>query len=386
MRSHSYINSIRVIIDEYDGEMPLAPWLKHFFRTDKKFGSKDRKTIGHACYCYYRLGNAFAQTPFTERLFMALFLASTEANLILREQRPDWNDRVTLSLSEKIDFIKAHNEINFLFPWKDSLSNEINKEEFNLSFLIQPDLFLRIRPRKKDRVLKKLDQAQVSYNLINEDAVRLSNSTKIEDILSLDEEIVIQDLNSQNVLNPLKQIFPKEKQFREWDCCAASGGKSILLHDHYPAAQITVSDVRESILTNLRNRFKRAGINNYSQFVADISAPDFHHKKNYDLIICDAPCSGSGTWGRTPEQIRFFKKEKIEHYTTLQKKIAANAAKHVKTGGYFLYITCSVFTCENEEVVQYIQQETGLQPKNIHYFKGYNQKADTLFTALFANH
>ncbi|HWJ28173.1 MAG TPA: hypothetical protein VNS32_16640, partial [Flavisolibacter sp.] len=196
MRSHSYINSIRVIIDEYDGEMPLAPWLKHFFRTDKKFGSKDRKTIGHACYCYYRLGNAFAQTPFTERLFMALFLASTEANLILREQRPDWNDRVTLSLSEKIDFIKAHNEINFLFPWKDSLSNEINKEEFNLSFLIQPDLFLRIRPRKKDRVLKKLDQAQVSYNLINEDAVRLSNSTKIDDILSLDEEIVIQDLNS----------------------------------------------------------------------------------------------------------------------------------------------------------------------------------------------
>lgn len=383
MRSHSYINSVRSIIDEYDGTMPLAAWLKQFFRTNKKFGSKDRKIISHACYCYHRLGNAFAQKPFHDRLLIAVYLCSTEPNLILQEQKPEWNERINQSPQEKINDLDANTELTHLFPFKDSISNEINITDFNLSFLIQPDLFLRIRPNRKYAVIKKLDNASIPYELLNENAIRLSNSTKIEDILVIDEDVVIQDLNSQKVLDPLHTFIPKDNRFSFWDCCAASGGKSILLHDEYPLAQITVSDVRDSIIVNLRNRFKRAGITNYHHFVADISSPIYQNKNKYNLIICDAPCSGSGTWGRTPEQLRFFKAEKINHYQSLQKKIAANAAKSVKPQGYFLYITCSVFTQENEEVVQFIQKETGLQLNSMHYFKGYNQKADTLFAALF---
>jgi len=48
-----------------------------------------------------------------------------------------------------------------------------------------------------------------------------------------------------------------------------------------------------------------------------------------------------------------------------------------------LYITCSVFKNENEEVVKFISEQLSLQLLNMEYLKGYNQKADTLFTALF---
>ncbi|HYK56845.1 MAG TPA: Fmu (Sun) domain-containing protein, partial [Flavisolibacter sp.] len=103
----------------------------------------------------------------------------------------------------------------------------------------------------------------------------------------------------------------------------------------------------------------------------------------FDLVICDAPCSGSGTWSRTPEQLKFFKKEKIEQYAQLQKSIALNAAKSVKLQGYFLYITCSVFKKENEEVVAFIKANTPLQLVSSKYFMGYDRRADTLFAALF---
>ena len=105
--------------------------------------------------------------------------------------------------------------------------------------------------------------------------------------------------------------------------------------------------------------------------------------ESFDLIICDAPCSGSGTWGRTPEQLSRFQKEKIEDYATLQKAIAVNASKCLKEEGLFFYITCSVFRRENEDVVEHIRQEAKLRLIEQRYVKGYEEKADTLFTALF---
>ena len=202
-------------------------------------------------------------------------------------------------------------------------------------------------------------------------------------MLEPDVDAVIQDYSSQQVLGPLGRVIDVATKFSCWDCCAASGGKSILLRDHYHHAELTVSDLRESILFNLRNRFKRAGIKNYTSFVADLSLVDLPVKKIFDLVICDAPCSGSGTWSRTPEQLLFFKNEKVIDYSSLQKKIALNATKGVRQGGYFLYITCSVFSKENEGVVEFIRSECGMQLLSAEYIKGYQEKADTLFTALF---
>ena len=80
----------------------------------------------------------------------------------------------------------------------------------------------------------------------------------------------------------------------------------------------------------------------------------------------------------------FFKKEKIEHYSNLQKKIVSNASKSLKKNGFLLYITCSVFEKENEELVKYAGENLSLQLQAMQYLKGYDKKADTLFVALFS--
>lgn len=385
MHSHSYLNTASFIIQTYDGDVPLASWLKQFFKADKKFGSKDRKNISHACYCFFRLGNAFEGLSTEERILAALFLCSDTSNKILEELKPEWNEKASLPLDEKISVLSAQEEIKEIFPFSSEVSKEIELSRFNLSFLNQPNLFLRTKPGKNEKVLSRLQNAGVQFVLLNHKCIQLSNQTKVDEIVSIDEDVIIQDYNSQRTIELFKnhRLQTTNYKLSAWDCCAASGGKSILFHDYFPDAQITVSDVRESILINLQKRFKRAGIKNYDSFVADVSSPHFSIKRKFDLVICDAPCSGSGTWSRTPEQLHFFKKERIEHYADLQKKIVLNASKAVKKGGYFLYITCSVFQKENEEVVDYIQNDLTLQLIAMEYLKGYDKKADTLFTALF---
>jgi 16S rRNA (cytosine967-C5)-methyltransferase len=272
-----------------------------------------------------------------------------------------------------------------IFPWKEKISGQLDALMFERSFLIQPDVYLRLRPGKDRQVKHKLIQAGIPFQEINQECLALENSTSIDKVITLDQEAVIQDLNSQQVIQPVDRVFEKQQSFSVWDCCAASGGKSILLADHFLAARLTVSDIRESILINLRSRFKRAGIHSYTFFQANVGDPAFQLKERYDLVIADVPCSGSGTWSRSPEQLLFFDPAKLEHYTTLQKKIALNVAKQVKEKGYFLYITCSIFKEENERIIAYLQQHTSLKLISSNYYIGYDKKADTLFAALFSN-
>src|SRR5690606_8193418 len=101
----------------------------------------------------------------------------------------------------------------------------------------------------------------------------------------------------------------------------------------------------------------------------------------FDLVIADVPCSGSGTWSRTPEQLYYFGKEKIQLYASRQRKILEHVTGNAKPGGYLLYCTCSVFRKENEEQVQYLQ-DAGWTVVQQEILTGYNMRADTLFAAL----
>lgn len=384
MRSHSYINSAKTILQDYDGTLPFAAWIKQFFKAHKKYGSKDRREITHLCYSYFRLGSAFEMEPAEERMLLGVFLSSSENSFVLSELKPDWNQGIHRPLTEKIHLLKAEKEVERLFPFANEISEEIDQKQFAGSFLQQPLLYLRIRPGNKDKVLNKLRHAQINFDEVSADCIALANSSKTDEVLELNKEAVVQDVNSQSVLDLLPAALKEHKKIEVWDCCAASGGKSILLHDRFPAVSLTVSDVRESILRNLKKRFEQAGIRNYRSFTFDLAhSPLTLPHPPFDIIICDAPCSGSGTWSRTPEQLWFFKKEKIDQYAQLQKSISLNAVKSVKPNGYFLYITCSVFKKENEEVVAFIKQNTPLQLLSSQYFVGYDRRADTLFAALF---
>lgn len=341
--------------------------------------------ITHICFCYFRLGKSLEQLPIDERMLTALFLCSSSTNEVLKHLKPEWNEKVELDLDEKVKLIDASFEYEEIFPFVNELSDGVEKELFCLNHLTQPDLFLRIRPGMKEAVLSKLKAAAIAYELKGDHCITLPNSTKIDEVLLLNKEVVVQDYSSQRVgdllINLKSEI--RNRKFNVWDCCAASGGKSIMAKDFLGDIDLTVSDVRESILLNLKKRFAEAGISGYKNFVADLSAADYRlPATGYQLIIADVPCSGSGTWGRTPEYLRFFYKEQIVEYSALQKKIASNVITQLQPNGYLLYITCSVYKNENEEVVNFLNQNYNLEIVEVKLLKGFEQKADTMFAAL----
>src|SRR4029079_5711197 len=151
---------------------------------------------------------------------------------------------------EKIKHLSAEIEIAKIFPFESEISNEIDFDRFKISFLIQPDLFLRIRPGKRDKVVQQLQNATISFAQLDNDCIQLSNQSKTDEILNIDEDVVIQDYNSQKTVDLFLNSRPQTSiptaaraKLSAWDCCAASGGKSILLHDYFPTAVLTVSDV-----------------------------------------------------------------------------------------------------------------------------------------------
>jgi 16S rRNA (cytosine967-C5)-methyltransferase len=356
-----YLKSAITIIRKYDGSIPLAAFLKQYFAADRKYGSKDRKNISQLCYTYYRLGHALRELAEEERLKVALFLCSDSAGEWEDLYEDSWITNWSSDLQARIDFVRwayPGFSVKNIFPWIDELSEGIDTDAFVKSHFIQPDLFLRIRPGKENAVLQKLDEHSVPFTQTG-NCLALPNSTKADTILAIDDEAVIQDLSSQRIAEFLA-LITSPPPLTVWDCCAASGGKSLLAYDVLPGVSLTVSDIRPAIIQNLKKRFERAGIKNYKAFVNDAAnyARNIHHSGSFNIVVCDAPCTGSGTWGRTPEQLYFFTAETISQYASLQKKILAGAIPAVAAGGYLLYITCSVFQKENEEIASFIQTHT----------------------------
>jgi len=301
--------------------------------------------------------------------------------------RPDWNKaELLLNLPAKIELLQ-HEFPTFnprdVFWFKEPLSDGIDRDEFSISHLVQPDLFFRVRPGNEEKVHELIDNHPGLIEWINTSTVRLQNSTKLDDVVSIDKDVVIQDLSSQATESFMPGIGDT-KQVSVWDCCAASGGKAIMAWDHYQDIQLTVSDKRESILANLEKRFDIAGIRKYEPFIIDLGNPEaFLPSGEFDIVIADVPCSGSGTWGRAPENLMYFDPRKVSGYQLLQRTILSNIASSVRAGGFLVYITCSVFKKENEANVAFIEKELGFTRERSEAIRGYDLRADTMFAATF---
>lgn len=367
---HSYLNNAAAIIQAYDGSIPFSHFIKNYFSRHKKFGSKDRKQVSQLCYAFFRLGKSFPDLPVKERILTALQYNSGPVE-------PQWNDLL------KSFNLPSERPCN-IFPWKDELSEPIDIAAFEASFAIQPDLFLRIRPGHQNTVTQKLNDAGISFTTEGT-SVRLNNAVNIDNILKINKEVVVQDLSSQKMgqfLEIIKDRLPQGHAISVYDCCAASGGKSILAKDILKNIELTVSDIRPSIIENLKRRFQQAGIDHYNCSVLDIANHNSSKTgKQFDLVIADVPCTGSGTWARTPEQLYYFNKEKIGDYSALQKKILHNVQSYVKPGGYLLYITCSVFRRENEQQIQDVLSQAFIL-QSMQLIQGATLKSDTLFGCL----
>lgn len=404
---HQYIKSTCQLINDYDGSMPFTAYLKNHFSQHKKFGSKDRKYISQIGYQYFRLGKSAKLFSIEDGIKIAIYLCNEVVGEWALLYDESWIKNWSSELNQRIKWVKYNyplfNEAA-IFPFDHLLSNEIEVALFNLSHLIQPNLFCRIRPNQIQKVTTALTNAGIAFKQLSDNSLALSNGTKLEGVVAIDKEVVIQDLSSQAVGKVMQTIkhslsFLNSKPL-VWDCCAASGGKSILAKDIFGDISLTVSDVRESMLHNLEKRFAEANITEYNSFVADLedtnainliagstysSTSTDSRIPDVDLIIVDAPCTGSGTWSRTPEQLFFFEENQLNLFQQLQQTIVTNTIPALKKGGYLLYITCSVFEKENEVMTAFVESTTSLHLIQQRIIKGYDNKADTMFVALYKN-
>lgn len=130
------------------------------------------------------------------------------------------------------------------------------------------------------------------------------------------------------------------------DTCAAPGGKTAVLAERNPGAAITAMDASRRRLDAMRRNFPESAIEFAVQDAAEMKL-----QRRYDLILCDVPCTGTGTMGRNPE-IRFRVTEKeVARQHKRQAAILARALEGLTPGGRLLYSTCSMEPEENEDVV-----------------------------------
>ena len=379
-----HIKVVEKLITQYKGATPFAVYLKEYFSKNKQHGSKDRKGIAQLCYTYFRLGNSLKEVSFEEKLKAAIFLCNNSMPayaipLFAENKSILWSE----SIEERIEILKeAHPSFNLeeIIPYSvEELSASIDRQKFIQQHLFQPKLFVRIRKGDKQKqLLDKLNKESITFTLLDNDCLELDNSIDISKHLKIDEDVVIQDYSSQKVATLFKHL--NKQDMKVWDCCAASGGKSILLYDYFNGIHITATDVRQSIIMNLKERFRKAGITRFNTSVTDVS---IMQGNLFDLVITDAPCTGSGTWSRTPEYLTYFKTEQIKEFAELQKRILTNVATQVKSGGFLIYITCSALKQENEDVVnELMEKHPELQLIEQKVLEGYYYKADTMYATI----
>ena len=386
---YSHLNTAVSILEQYRGEIPFHHYLKSFFSAEKKYGSKDRRNISHLCYCYFRTGKMLQSFSIRDQIIYGLFLCSDSPSPTL--------ETIGLELNQafgSFDLKAPESRLKYLqqnlqdldmmaiFPLHDELSDGIDTKAFLLSLLIQPELFLRIRPGKEKKTISILEENGINCKKWSDQTLSVPNRTPVETLFRLNRDLEIQDYSSQRTAGYLPRFEKLPQNLQVWDCCAASGGKSIMVYDSIPGIELTVSDKRFSILQNLKLRLKEAEIPVQNLFTAEIEKEP-PPPGNFDLIIADLPCTGSGTWGRSPENLRYFQPAEISRYAVLQKKILSNIIPVAKTGGYILYITCSVFKKENEELMDFaIREFRQLKLVRSGLITGYSERADSMYAAL----
>ena len=138
------------------------------------------------------------------------------------------------------------------------------------------------------------------------------------------------------------------------DLCAGAGGKTLALAAMMQGkGRLIASDADKRQLAPIHERLSRAGVHN-----AEIRAPKGEAdpladiRGSADLVVIDAPCTGTGTWRRNPDAKWRMRPGALEIRLAAQQAVLERAAPMVKPGGRIAYITCSVLASENNAQVQ----------------------------------
>jgi 16S rRNA (cytosine967-C5)-methyltransferase len=162
----------------------------------------------------------------------------------------------------------------------------------------------------------------------------------------LDGWFEVQDLGSQ-----LAALFAGAKPGEQvLDYCAGAGGKTLALAAAMQnKGQVHAYDAERARLSPMHERLQRAGVRN-TQVHGNLDALD-PLTGHMDLVLTDAPCTGSGTWRRRPDAKWRLNDQQLERRVQDQQEVLESAKHYVKPGGRLAYVTCSLFAEENTRQV-----------------------------------
>lgn len=132
------------------------------------------------------------------------------------------------------------------------------------------------------------------------------------------------------------------------DLCAGAGGKALALAAFAPRADVLATDSNRARLSKLAPRAERAGARIETRLLSPPNELDAlaECKDAVDLVLIDAPCSGSGTWRRNPEGRWRLTPERLDRLVASQQRLLDIAAELVRPGGRLVYAVCSLLSRE----------------------------------------
>ena len=166
----------------------------------------------------------------------------------------------------------------------------------------------------------------------------------------------VQEASGMFLSYVLRQTLDLSKKIKALDLCAAPGGKSTMIQSHLSADSLLVSNevikTRVPVLYENMTKWGRAnGVVTQNDPVHFKQVPDF-----FDLMLIDAPCSGSGLFRKDPEAMVKWSPELVGHCCQRQHRILQDVWDSLKEGGLLIYSTCSYSKEENEDVLDWVFQ------------------------------
>jgi 16S rRNA (cytosine967-C5)-methyltransferase len=372
---------IEILEDNLNSNMPLDNALKFYFKANRFIGSKDRRFISEYIWEIIRnkLKAEFVAKDKSARNILISYFAYFKYFTIDDLNKIFDGEKYSpkkLSVDE-IEHINYLSEIDIDIPdyvraetpeWLFKKIKSVYGKETNkyLSELNKPATAdFRVNSRNLDRVIEdlKLEGLDFIKTPISPIGIRSENRININNCLSFkDGSIEVQDEASQ-----IASILCDVKEGEEViDYCAGACGKSLAIASvTNNKANLYAHDINDKRLLKSIDRIKRAGAK-----IELLHHSDFLKlNKKFDRFIIDAPCSGTGTWRRSPDAKFRLTEEELNRIISIQKEVLDIAYQNTKSGGHIVYITCSILKDENEEQIEYFMNKYGdikqIDAKNI---------------------
>jgi len=175
----------------------------------------------------------------------------------------------------------------------------------------------------------------------------------------------VQEASSMFLAQVLKQTTDLSKPIKVLDLCAAPGGKSTLIQSLISSKSLLISnEIIKSRVTILAENITKWGAANV--IVTNNEPKDFERLKDYfDVIVVDAPCSGSGLFRKDNAAIKEWSQQSVQMCSQRQQRILADVLPALKEGGTLIYSTCSYSQIENEGISDWLINEYNLSSAKI---------------------